>query len=207
MRAQVDLSCRFSRHARMPLALCVGALLSACWSLPSADVRPQGKPRVIASAIEVGRVVDPATVVAVDPAAETLLLSVHGIPLPLCRIGRHVREGARLESGDRVRAVLEEVLTVYVAPAAARARLVAGLRGLSPDARVLVADPSYRVLTLQYPNGETTTFKVGLHTRMTGIEAGDSVAVRAAEVVELRVRRRSHRGESSRSSPGAASAR
>lgn len=99
---------------------------------PSAAVRPQGRPRVIADGIHVERAVGLATI--------------------------------------------KEVLTVFVAP----------IR--SHDARVLIVDPSYRLLTVEYPNGSTETFKVGLHAPMTGIEPGDSVAIRPAEVAEPRVR-------------------
>ena len=60
--------------------------------------------------------------------------------------------------------------------------------GGSRAARVLVVDPSYRVLTVQYPNGGTQTFKVPLGTRISDIQAGDSVTIRAAEGVGPRVR-------------------
>lgn len=73
---------------------------------------------------------------------------------------------------------MREALTVYVA-----------LRG-SPGPHVLRVDPSYRVLTVQYPNGETEAYKIGLNTRMESIEAGDSVAIRLVQVIELR--RRGH---------------
>ena len=129
-----------------------------------------------------------------DRAARTVTLSVPGFPLSTYKVGRGVLNWDDIQIGDRVRATVQEVLTVYVAPA---------IRNRSPDARVLVADPGYRLLTVQYPNGATETFKVGLHTRMEGIEAGDSVATRPAEVVELRVRRHSNREDSPRPSRSA----
>jgi hypothetical protein len=58
---------------------------------------------------------------------------------------------------------------------------------------VLAVDPSYRLLTVQYPHGGTQTFKLALHTSMRGMEAGDSVAIRRVEVVTLDVLRRSSR--------------
>ena len=120
---------------------------------------------------------DSATVEAVDPAARTIALRVHGNRLAACRIGPRVRYWGELRTGDQVQATIRDVLTVYVA------------RSGSPDASVLVVDPSYRVLTVQYPNGQREGFKVGLRTRMDGIEAGDSVAIRPVEVTELRLRR------------------
>lgn len=190
------------------MVLGLGALLSGCWAPPSAAVRPAGKPRIVAGALEVERVVDSATISSVDRAARTIVLSVGGIALPACRIGRGVRNWRNLERGAVVRATIEEALTVYVAPIAPTGQSSSGawVGSLRPDARVLVADQSYRVLTVRYPSGDTGSFKVGLRTPMKDIEAGDSVAIRPMEVIELRVRGRSSEEDGSRSRPGVASA-
>ena len=164
---------------------------------PSANLIPGGNPRTIEGGIAVERVADPAKVEGVDRAARALVLSAPGFPLATYKIGRGVRNWRDIQTGDRVRATIEEVLTVYVAPVNKR----------PPDARVLVVDPSYRLLTVQYPNGRTEIFKLGLHTRMEGIEAGDSVTIRPVEVIEMRVQRRSNREESSRPSRSPTSAR
>lgn len=182
MRTQVYIPC--IPYVRPRVALLVGAtlILSGCWTPPSATVRPEGKPRVIAQAIESDRVVDSARVESVDRAARIVGLSVRGVSLPAYKVGQSVRNWGDIRVADHVRATIEEVLTVYVA----------GAVGGSPDARVLVVDPSYRLLTVQYPNGGADTFKIALHTRMSGIEAGDAVAVRRAEVTGLHVQRHWH---------------
>ena len=59
---------------------------------------------------------------------------------------------------------------------------------VSVDARVLMVDPSYRLLTLQYPDGQKETFKVPLGTRLEQMEGGDSVVIRPLEVLALRRR-------------------
>lgn len=176
MRTLVHFSCRAYRRATAIVSVAV--LLSGCWVAPSANVRPQRKAGVVEEGIEVDEVADFATVESVDRAARTVELSVHGISLPACRIGPKVRNWGDFRSGDRVRATVREFLTVYVA-----------VRG-SADPRVLLVDPSYRVLTVQYPNGKKEAYKMGINTRMESIEAGDSVAVRPVEVIELR--RRGH---------------
>lgn len=172
-------------YVRPRVALLVGAtvILSGCWTPPSAAVRPEGKPRVIAQGIEIDRIVDSAKVESVDRASRTVGLSVRGVPLPAYKVGRSVRNWGDIRVADHVRATIEEVLTVYVAAAI----------GGSPDARVLAVDPSYRLLTVQYPNGRADTFKVALHTRMSGIEAGDAVAIRQVEVTGLHVQRYWHK--------------
>jgi hypothetical protein len=89
-----------------------------------------------------------------------------------------------VQTGDEVRATLEELLTVYV-PSPRE-------KGGSPDAHVLVVDPSYRLLKLQYANGGTATFKVAVGARMNGIGAGDAVKIHPVAVIGLRLRRHSN---------------
>lgn len=155
----------------------IAVLLSGCWVPPSASLRPGGKPRPIADRIEVEPLTDSARVESVDRAARTVALSVSGVPQRVYKVGRGVRNWSRIHTGDQVRATIKEVLTVYVAAP-----------DRSHSVRVLVVEPSYRLLTVRYPNGGTETFKITLHTPMRDIEPGDSVVIRAPEVIDLRVR-------------------
>ncbi len=173
----------------------VAVVVSGCWMPPSADVQPSGKPRVIARTIEVERIADSASVQSIDRATGTVALSVHGVLLRPCRIAPGVRNWRELRAGERVRATIRELLTVYVPTAEGR---------LSADERVLTADPRYRLLTIEYANGGTDTFKVGMQTPMEEIEAGDSVAIRPMEAVALHPRRRSNREPSFLSGKSAA---
>lgn len=150
---------------------------------PSASVRPPGEPRVIAGGIQVEGVADSAKVESVDRAARIVGLSVGGVLL-FYGIGPRVRDWGDVRTGDEVRATLEELLTVYV-PSPRE-------KGGSPDAHVLVVDPSYRLLELQYANGGTATFKVALGARMNGIGAGDAVKIHPVEVIGLSLRRHSN---------------
>jgi hypothetical protein len=172
---------------------------------PSADVHPVGTPGIVAGGIEVEREANSARVESVDPAHGTVVVSEPGIPVIVCRIGPSVRHRDDIRAGDEVRATIKEVLTVYVAPPTERP--YAPARGLYPDARVLIVDPSYRLLTVLYQSGATDTFKVGLHTQMRGVVPGDSVAIRPVQVVYLRLRRHSNRENRSRSSPSAPAVR
>jgi hypothetical protein len=180
------------RSARVALVVSAAVILSGCWAPPSASIRPAGKPRVIAQGIEVDRIVDFAKVESLDPAARTVALSVGGVALPAYKLGRSVRNWGDVHSADHVRATIEELLTVYVEGNT----LHVAAPSRPPDARVLVVDPSYRLLTVQYPDGGTETFKTALHTRMDGIQAGDSVAIREVEVTELHVWGHWHKGRS-----------
>jgi hypothetical protein len=107
---------------------------------------------------------------------------VSGVPL-YYGIGPRVRNWSDVHPGDEVRATLREVLTVYIPPP--------GERGSPPDARVMVVDPSYRLLKVQYANGGTVTFKVRLDAQMHGVGAGDAVKIHPVEVIALHRRHRS----------------
>lgn len=197
---------RWHRCTRVSLIIGIAVVLSGCWTPPSASVRPT-EPHVIERGISVARVLDAATVVSVDPVARTIGLSAAGTPMGVYEIGPGVHNWGDIRIGDLVHAQVEEVITVYVAPASEHGGSETGARSRSPDARVLAVDPSYRLLTVQYPNGERETFKIALHTSTGDIEAGDFVSIRQAEVVELRVRRHSGRQQISRSRERAAAAR
>lgn len=115
--------------------------------------------------------------------ARILRLRVAGVPL-FYGIGPRVRHWSNVQTGDEVRATLEEVLTVYVPSPRDK--------GGTPDAYVLIVDPSYRLLKLQYANGGTATFKVALGAPMNGIAAGDAVKIHPVEVTGLRLRHHSN---------------
>lgn len=185
------LTSRSCRRARAFPLVSLAAFLSGCWAPPSADVHPGGLPGVVAGGIEVERVASSARVESVDRVAGTLTLSEPGIPVTVSRIGRTVRHRDDIRAGDEVRATIKEILTVYVASPTGGPDMA--VRRGYPDARVLVVDPSYRLLSVQYPGGATETFKVGLHSPMRGVEPGDSVAIRPEEVTHLRVRHRAAR--------------
>jgi hypothetical protein len=175
--------CRSYRRARAILGAGVALFLSGCWTAPSASVRPPGKPRVITGGIRVVGVANSARVESVDRDARVLGLRVAGVPL-FYGIGPRVRHWGDVRTGDEVSATLAEVLTVYV-PSPRE-------KGGSPDARVLIVDPSYRLLKLQYANGGTATFKVALDAPMSGIAAGDAVEIHPVKVIGLRLRRHSN---------------
>src|SRR4029077_6455749 len=105
------------------------------------------------------------------------------------KLGPGVANISSLKAGDIVEATLVPELNVYVL----RDGEAPGAGGvpekITADARVLSVDPSYRLLTLQYPNGENETFKVPLGVRLNEMAAGDSVVIRPIEAVSLRQQR------------------
>jgi len=178
LRTQTYFRCRSYSGARALLGASIAVSLSGCWIAPNADIRPPGEPRVIAGEVEVEGVASSAKVESVDRAARILVLSVNGVPLSY-GIGRRVRNWDDLHTGDTVKATLRDELTIYVAPPHEKR---------SPDAHVLLVNPSYRVMEVQYANGRRQTLKVALLTQMKGIGAGDAITIHPVEVIKLHLR-------------------
>jgi hypothetical protein len=180
-----------SRLGSKVALVAVTMLLSGCWTAPNANLRPKGEPRVIEDSIEVEISMPPMRVESIDRAKRLLVASSRGASTIEMNIAPAVRNLEDVHPGDQIRPKVREKLTVYVAPQPERGD--SSVTGGPQASRVLVIDPSYRLLTVQYPDGRTDTFKVGLNTRLKDMEPGDSVVVNALEAVDLRIRRQSNR--------------
>lgn len=179
-------------HRAMITALSVAAALaiSGCWTTPVADVQPKGEPRLIQGGIGVESVKDPAIVQSVDAGARTLVLTSRQGATRTYKAAAQVQNLERIKAGDTVRATVAEELTVYVL----RDGQLPGVGGapetIASDARVLWVDPSYRLLTLRYPDGGDETLKVGLGVKLGEMAAGDDVVIRPLELRSLQVQAR-----------------
>lgn len=95
-----------------------------------------------------------------------------------------VQHWRRLRIGDEIDASISNALTVYVPDASSVLD-----KSHPPDARVLLTDRSYRLLTLQYASGTTDTFKVAIREHLPDIPPGSWVRIRPLEVLDLHARR------------------
>ena len=173
------------------LPLVAALLLAGCWTAPSADVRPPGPPRLIQKGIVVRSEVRSAVVQSVDPGTRRVVMQVPGnTGTEIYRAGPNVSDLGHLTPGARVTAWVAEELTVYVSP---DGRLP-GNDSTTPagtQAKVLSVDPSYRLLTLQHPDGRMQTFKVGLEVELKQMQSGDAVMIQSPrEIVSLSVHKR-----------------
>jgi hypothetical protein len=169
--------------AWMPVA---ALTLAGCWTPPNANVQPKGQPGLIQEGIAVQSVKDPATVQAIDAGARTVTLKLSDHTTLTCKVGPSVENFDRVQVGNQVRATVTEELAVYILE---NGRLPDGATAetLGVNARVLKVDPSYRILTLQYPSGQSEAFKPGLGTKMEQMAPGDSVVVQPREVTAIRI--------------------
>ena len=172
-----------SRLIAHPPLLAAALLLAGCWAAPVATVQPNGEARLIQSAIAVKSVKDAAVVSSVDRSAGTIGLRTAGAAeISTYKLGPKVSGLDDIKAGDVVQATVTEALTIYVL----RDGQLPGTGTVAAQARVLAVDPSYRLLKLQYPDGENEAFKVPLGTRLEQMAAGDSVVIRPVEVLALR---------------------
>ena len=168
------------------LLLVIAPALAGCWTAPIANVQPKGEARLIQSAIPVESVKHRVTVQSVDADRRVIVLNFsEGATAtfkPRPQMAFH-----QIRAGDKVQATVAQELTVYVL----KNGQVPGTGGkpetLEADAKVLRVDPSYRLLTLQYPNGQAQTFKVGLDVKLLEMEPGDIVVIRTMDLIALQV--------------------
>jgi hypothetical protein len=156
--------------------------------MPRSDVQPPGEPRLIADHIRVQAREDPAVVQAVDAQARTLsLVSTKRRSPGAYSVGPYVSGLGQVKPGERIRAVVLDELSVYVLHAGEPTSI--GGKRIEPEARVLSVDPAYRLLVVQYPDGQRETFKVGLDVKLRTMQAGDAVVIRPVELIALKRRK------------------
>ena len=173
-----------------PLLLAAALALAGCWTAPVADVQPKGEARLIERGISVESVKAPAIVEAVDRNSGTIVVRTPGAAeTSTYKVGREVENFSRLSMGDKVKATVREELCVYVLRNGEAPGADGTPEKIAADARVLSVDPSYRLLTLQYPNGDNETFKVALGVKLKEMEAGDAVVIRPIQAVALQRKR------------------
>jgi hypothetical protein len=170
------------------LSLGATLALTGCWTAPIASVQPKGEPRLIQGGIAVESTKDPAIVQSVDAGTRTIVVqNPADATRATYKAGPKVSNFDRIKAGDKIEATLTQELTVYVLRKGQLPVAGGPPKAIKSDARVLMIDPSYRLLTLQYPNGRNETFKVGLDVRLLEMEAGDDVVIRTIEAVALEV--------------------
>jgi hypothetical protein len=175
---------------RASVALPIVLALTGCWTAPVASVQPKGEPRLIQDGIAVEALKISAIVRSVDATARRIVLSTPGDAAAVSyRVGPGVRTLDRIKVGDEVRAEIAEELAVYVLRDGRLLRPGGVPEVIASNARVLSVEPSYRLLTLQFPDGHTKTLKVDRRVRLDEMASGDEVVIRPVEILALQVRK------------------
>jgi Cu/Ag efflux protein CusF len=145
-----------------------------------------------------------ATVQAVDVAKRTITLKGPEGNVRTLKVGKRVKNLARLKPGDQVEFDYLESVALYVTPPGGNPDAVAGrlvevsAPGKKPGAvmantvevkaKVEAVDAAKRTVTLKGPDGNVTTFKVWEKVNLDKIKAGDNVVARYTEAVTVSVR-------------------
>jgi len=174
------------------VAVCIATLpLPGCWVAPNAHVQPKGEPRLIEEGVEVQSVKDTAVIREIDATTRTIVVSpTGGGATESYRAGAQVSNFDRLKVGQKIQSTLAEELSVYVLRDGQLPDSRGEVQTIAANAKVLSVDPAYRLLTVQYPSGQSETFKVGLQTRLDLMAAGDDVVIRIVEAVVVKPKRR-----------------
>ena len=160
--------------------------LAGCWTPPNANVQPKGSPGLIQSGFTVEVVQDPAPVASIDASQRTITLKRTDGLTKTYAVGPKVKNLDQIKAGDQVKATVEDELAIYILQ---NGRLPDGTTAetLGVNARILQVDPSYRILTLQYPNGQAEKFKAGLDAKLQEMAPGDDVVAKPKEVIKIRI--------------------
>jgi hypothetical protein len=175
-----------------PLLLVAALALPGCWSAPIARLPPKGTPRLIQGEIvlAVESVKPPAVVQSVDLDARAVtVLGPREGRLISYKVGTNVSNLDRLKAGDRVQATVAEELTVYVNREGHLPSASGSPHTVVTDAQVLSVDPSYRLMTLHFPDGRDETLKVSRQAKLDEMEPGDEVSIRPVEAITLRTKK------------------
>ena len=185
-----------------PLLLAAALALPGCWSAPiarlqsarlqSARLQAKGtRPLSRGAIVLTAESVKPLAVVqSVDLAARAITLRPPGeTRLISYKVDLSVSNLERLKAGDRVQSTVTEEIMVYVRrdgdlPSDRRLRQT----GVT-DAQVLSIDPSYRLMTLHFPDGRDETLKVSQQMKLDRVETGDEVTIRPLEAIALRMKK------------------
>ena len=57
------------------------------------------------------------------------------------------------------------------------------------NAKILLVDPSYRLLTLQFTNGQKLTIKAALNVQLEKMVPGDDVVMRSNEITGITIKK------------------
>jgi hypothetical protein len=165
--------------------------LTGCWTPPNANVQPAGKPGLIQGDIPVQVVQDPVTVVAVDAGRRAITLKHRDGSTKTFLVTPAVENFSQVKVGDVIRADVKAELFVYILENGRLTNTDGSTRPktINFNAKILLVDPSYRLLTLQFNNGYKLTIKTALDVQLEKMAPGDDVVMRSNEITGITIRK------------------
>ena len=167
----------------------IALALTGCWTAPNANVQPAGKPGLIQGEIPVEVIQDPVTVTAIDAAQRRITLQHANEMTKTFVVGAAVKNLDEIKVGDILKATVKAELSIYILADGKLPNADGTSQTINFDAKVMEVDPSYRLLTLQFNNGQILTIKAGLDVRLQKMAPGDTVVMRSDEVTAILVKK------------------
>jgi hypothetical protein len=168
----------------------MAVLLAGCWTPPNANVQPPGEPRLIQSGVPASNNHVRATVQSIEAAQRVLNLKLADDTAITCAVNPSVANFDQVQVGDQIKVTLDLKLAVYVLkdgqlPGAG------GKEEVIPFiAKVQTVDSSYRLLKIQFLNGQTAELKTGLDAKLLEMQPGDAVVLQSAEATEIHIKKK-----------------
>lgn len=175
----------------LPLVIpAIALIMTGCWTPPNANVQPPGEPRLIQSGVSASNNHVRATVQTVQGIQRVLNLKLADGTAITCTVNPSVENFDQVHAGDQIKVALDLKLAVYVLQdgrlpgAGGKAEVIPFI------ARVQTVDPSYRLLKVQFTNGQTAELKTGLDVNLTDMQPGDAVVLQSAEATEIYIEKK-----------------
>jgi hypothetical protein len=188
----------------LPCAL----LLAGCWTNPYVLKPATGDPAFVGSMVIVNSYDAEATVESIDPASRQIILKYTDGTSTTNIAGPEIVNFDKIAAGDLVKAKIGEEIGIFLVkngplPTTTGGVMIQGAaKGANPagvivstvdmNARVIMADRSYRMLTLKYANGVVKTFKVPLPYTLEHVAVGDDLVLRATQTIALHLVPKKH---------------
>ncbi len=179
------------RKLVFPLVIPAMALtLTGCWTPPNAHVQPPGEPRLIQSGVPASDNHVRATVQSIEAAQRVLNLKLADGTLLACTVSPSVENFSQVQAGDEIKVALDLKLAVYVLKDG-RLPGAGGKEEVIPFiAKVQTVDPSYRLLKVQFTNGQTAELKTSLDAKLLEMQPGDAVVLQSAEATAIKIEKK-----------------
>jgi hypothetical protein len=192
--------------AAVPLLMTACSSTSASPDSTNAATASQdagGGPEIVRGGVVIDAATGTDTVQSIDKDTRTVVL-LHGDGTTSnYECGPEVRNFDQIKVGDQVTATVAESVAIALikgggAPAAGTATAtVRAPLGAKPagkmvetvgfTAKIVSIDPATRKVTLQTPDGQTQTIKVGPDIDLTGVNPGDDVGVKVTRAFAISV--------------------
>jgi len=189
--------------AALALVPAAALTLSGCWTPPTDIAAPTGNPSLVGATIVVETLKTTTEVQSVNASQRKVVLRRPNGTTVTCKAGPQVVNLNEIQAGDKVKAIVADEFAIFlvkngplpsagagiVVDEAGKGALPGGMVLETRDitARAITWDPSYRLLTLEYADGHTGTFKIPLHSMLLDVKKGDDVVVRSAESMAVRL--------------------